>query len=237
MVRAAEVVPSGVPGRNKSERVQAMFGQIVRRYDLMNRLMTLGMDGGWRRAAIQAADVRGKRVLDLGTGTGDLAREALRAGAAEVIGADFVGTMLGVARRKCDSRLRLIQADALHLPFVDQSFECVINGFLLRNVADLPAALREMGRVLRPGGQLACLEITHPPPSVAPLFGLYFDRLVPLLGAVVTGERDAYRYLPRSLGPLPEAPELSRLIARAGFTQVRFHRLGLGMVALHLARR
>lgn len=242
MTRAVEVVPSGVPGRNKAERVQAMFGRIVRRYDRMNRLMTFGMDGGWRRATIQAVDPRGKRVLDLGTGTGDLAREALRGGATEVVGADFVLEMLRLARSKCESRspgspLRLAQADALRLPFADQSFDCVISGFLLRNVADLPVALSEMARVLVPGGRLACLEITHPPSILAPFFRLYFDGLIPLLGAVVTGQGNAYRYLPQSLGPLPVAPELAGLIEQAGFTQVTYRRLGLGTVALHVGRR
>lgn len=237
MRRGVEVVPVGVPGRTKSQRVQAMFGRIVDRYDLMNRLMTFGLDGGWRRATIGAGRVRGKRVLDVGCGTGDLTRAALRAGAAEVIGTDFVPGMLTAAREKCPVHAQFVQGDALRLPFPDASFDAVVNAFLLRNVGDLPAALREMVRVLRPGGWLACLEITHPAAALAPLFHLYFDRGVPLLGHLLTGEADAYRYLPRSLGPLPAADELARLLEVAGLQEVSFRRYGLGTVALHRGRR
>ena len=239
MSRPSEVVPAGVPGRNKSERVQAMFGRIVSRYDLMNRLMTFGLDGGWRRATVRAGRVIGKRVLDLGCGTGDLTLAALDAGASEVIGTDFVGEMLGAARLKCPitEPAEFVQGDALHLPYPDASFDAVLNAFLLRNVGDLPGALQEMVRVLRPGGWLACLEITHPPAIVAPLFRLYFEQVVPFLGAAITGEANAYRYLPRSLGPLPGPNQLAQFLTDAGLQEVSYRRLGLGTVALHRGRR
>ncbi|HLH74075.1 MAG TPA: ubiquinone/menaquinone biosynthesis methyltransferase [Chloroflexota bacterium] len=237
-----EVVPLGVPGRSKAERVRAMFTRIVPRYDLMNKIMTMGLDRAWRRAAVRAAMPRGALALDVGTGTGDLAIELAQAGARQVIGADFCEEMLRAARAKvqrriADGALAFVVGDALSLPFPDATFDCVVNGFLLRNVASLSEAFAEMSRVLRPGGRLVCLEITHPPSSLAPFFSLYFNRVVPLLGAVFTGEAGAYQYLPRSLGPLPEASHLAAMIAQAGFVDVRYRRLGLGTVALHIGKR
>lgn len=237
-----EVLPEGVPGRTKSERVRSMFARIVPRYDLMNALMTGGMDRGWRRAAVRVAQPAGGQALDVGAGTGDLSIALARHGARRVVGTDFCEDMLPVADAKAQragygGRVSFVVGDALHLPFPDASFDCVVNGFLLRNVADLPAALHEMTRVLRPGGRLVCLEITHPPAVVAPLFSAYFGHIVPLLGAVVTGEAAAYEYLPKSLRPLPAAPELARLLGNAGLEQVRYRRLGLGAVALHAGVR
>ncbi|HUX85947.1 MAG TPA: ubiquinone/menaquinone biosynthesis methyltransferase [Chloroflexota bacterium] len=237
-----EVVPAGVPGHSKAERVQAMFSRIVPRYDLMNRIMTMGMDRAWRRAAVRAAAPRGGVALDVGTGTGDLAFELARGGARQVIGADFCEEMLVAARLKAQRQvpgqpLDFVLGDALCLPFPDATFDCVVNGFVLRNVASLPNAFAEMFRVLRPGGRLVCLEITHPPAALAPVFGLYFNQIVPRLGAALTGESAAYQYLPQSLGPLPEAPRLAALIGQAGFGEVRYRRLGLGTVALHVGRR
>jgi demethylmenaquinone methyltransferase/2-methoxy-6-polyprenyl-1,4-benzoquinol methylase len=219
-----------------------MFARIVGRYDLMNRLMTFGLDGPWRRAAAALAQPAGGRALDVGTGTGDLALALVESGARQVVGVDFVTDMLTSARAKItragrQDRATVLQADALHLPFADDSFDCVVNGFLLRNVGDLPAALAEMARVLRPGGRLVCLEITHPPTLIAPLFHVYFDRLVPLVGALITGEGAAYRYLPASLGPLPGPRRLAALIEQAGFVEVRYRRVGFGSVAVHVGRK
>lgn len=235
-----EVVPEGVPGRTKAERVRAMFARLVPRYDRMNRLMTLGMDRAWRREAARLAAPRGGIALDVGTGTGDLALELVRAGAARVVGVDFVGEMLERARAKArvaGADVRFVQGDALHLPFPDAAFDCVVNGFLLRNVADLPGTLAELARVLKPGGRLVCLEITHPPVTIAPLVRLYFDGLIPLVGAVITGEGAAYRYLPASLRPLPPAPRLAEQIAAVGLSRVSFRRVGLGLVAIHYGQK
>ena len=238
----AEVVPTGVPGRTKSERVRAMFARIVGRYDLMNAVMTGGMHRRWRSAAARAAAPVGQAVLDVGTGTGDLALALAHGGAHTVIGVDFCEEMLPIARAKarsngCGPAVSFLVGDAMHLPFPDGSFDRVVNGFLLRNVANLPSALAEMNRVLKPGGRLVCLEITHPPPAHAPLFHLYFGRVVPILGAVIAGEPDAYRYLPESLRPLPDARRLAELLVDVGMVDVRFRRLGLGTVALHVATR
>lgn len=235
---ALEVIPSGVPGRTKAERVQAMFARLVPRYDLMNALMTGGLDRRWRSVAAHAAAPSGATVLDVGTGTGDLALALGRAGAARVIGTDFCPEMLVVARDKARRHalgvpIVFVAGDALQLPFPDQTFDRVTSAFLLRNVASLPRALSEMTRVLKPGGRLVCLEITHPPSGLAPVFQLYFRRIVPLIGALVTGQGEAYQYLPASLGPLPDAKALARLFEAAGLAEVSYRRLGLGTVALH----
>ena len=122
-------------------------------------------------------------------------------------------------------------------PFADNTFGCVVNGFVLRNVADLKATLAELYRVLEPGGHLACLELTHAPPAIETLFGFYFNRIVPRLGALVSGQGDAYRYLSRSLDGFPDADGLAALMVQAGFTNVSYVRLGLGAVAIHLGQK
>jgi demethylmenaquinone methyltransferase/2-methoxy-6-polyprenyl-1,4-benzoquinol methylase len=219
-----------------------MFGRIVPRYDLMNRLMTMGMDGRWRRLAAQAAQPAGGVALDLATGTGDLALELRAQGARWVIGADYSEPMLVAARAKLRDRgatgIELVLADALDLPFADESFDCVTSGFLLRNVVDLPRALREMRRVLRPGGRAVSLELSHMRPGpLASAFDAYFQHVVPWVGGVISGDRMAYRYLPASLAAFPDAQRLGALFREAGFAEVTWRRLALGSVAIHTARR
>ena len=225
----------------KSEVVRAMFTRIAQRYDLMNSLMTAGRHHAWRRltAAAVAAAPPGP-ALDLATGTGDLAL-ALRSVMPErpVIGADFSEAMLREARAKCAARgergVRLLAGDALTLPFAARTFACVTSAFLLRNLADLSAGLAEMRRVTMPGGLVAALEITRPGvPGWDALFGLYFNRLVPLIGALVARDRAAYTYLPQSVERFVTPAELGRLMERAGLRAVRWRRLGLGTIALHL---
>ena len=225
----------------KAEAVRAMFTRIAGRYDLMNSLMTGGRHHAWRRqmAAAVAAAPDGP-ALDLATGTGDLAL-ALRAASPgrPVVGADFSEAMLGQARAKLrargEPRVSLLAADALALPFPDTTFACVTSAFLLRNLADLAAGLAEMQRVTMPGGLVAALEITRPAvPGWNALFGLYFDRLVPLIGAAVARDRAAYTYLPRSVERFVSPPELARLMTGAGLRQVRYRRLGLGTIAMHV---
>src|SRR5512140_471090 len=183
----------------KPTRVRRMFGQIVRHYDLMNTLMTGGMDRSWRRIAVELCRPEGALVLDIATGTGELALEMVRRNARRVVGLDFCGPMLDEAARKTAGipAVRLTAGDAQALPFPDGIFDRAINGFLLRNVADLPLTLREMARVLRPGGRLVCLEITHPPSRLfSPFFRLFFYGVVPRVGAIVSGDGSAYTYLP-----------------------------------------
>lgn len=223
-------------------QVRQMFGRIVGRYDLLNRLMSLGMDRRWRQLAAAAARPAGARCLDVGTGTGDLAFELVRQGAAAVVGADFTPQMLALARAKAARRsgvhVQWIQADVERLPFRDGAFDSVTNAFVLRNLADLRLGLSEMARVLKPGGQLACLDMTHPRPGpFAALYRLYFNRLLPPISGAISGDRGAYRYLPNSLRNYPDAPTLAQMLENAGLTDVRVERLGGGAVALHTGRK
>ncbi len=223
----------------RARGVQRMFGKIVPRYDLLNRLMSLGMDGRWRRLAATAAEPRGAVVLDLGTGTGDLAFELRRQGASRVVGLDFTPEMLAVARGKRPSDgVSWLLGDALRLPHPDRTFDAVTNAFLLRNLADLRVGLAEMARVLKPGGRLVCLDMTHPKPGLfAALYRLYFGRLLPLVAGLISGDRAAYRYLPQSLEGYPDAATLAAMLADAGLHGVNVTRLGGGSVALHVARK
>ena len=212
------------------DAVRSMFDRIAPVYDLMNRVMTAGLDGRWRRLTAEAAVHQGDRVLDAACGTGDLAIADLKAGAGRVTGLDFSDAMLARARRKAP--LEWIQGDLLALPFADATFDAATVGFGARNVADLQLALRELRRVLRPSGRLAILEITQPRGPLKPFYSLWFDRVVPLLGKVLPGG-DAYTYLPASVKRFPTAEGLADLLREAGFTDVRFRLLAGSIVALH----
>ena len=215
-----------------------MFARIVPRYDVMNRLMTLGRDRAWRRAAVQAVGPRaGTRALDVGCGTGDLTAELVDSGAALALGLDPVPGMLNAAAAKVPEG-RWVEGDALRLPFADGSFDCVVSAFVMRNLPDLPAALAEQRRVLEVGGRIGILELTPLRlPVVSQLFRLYFHVVVPIVGGLVTGDRSAYSYLPASVDRFPSADELAGLLDQAGFKVVRYRRFMLGTVALHVAQR
>ncbi len=226
----------------RARQVRTMFGRIAPRYDLLNRLMSLGMDRRWRRRAAAAARPSGALALDLGTGTGDLALDLCRQGAAHVVGADFSPEMLTKGRLKAaatgGANVSWALVDALRLPFAEGIFDCVTNAFLLRNLADLRAGLAEMARVLKPGGRLICLDMTPPPPGLfGTLYRLYFNRVVPPLAGVISGDPAAYRYLPNSLKGFPRARALAALLTDVGLAPVTFRRLGGGTVALHTARK
>jgi demethylmenaquinone methyltransferase/2-methoxy-6-polyprenyl-1,4-benzoquinol methylase len=208
-----------------------MFDRIAPVYDAMNRVMTAGLDLRWRRATAAAAVRAGDRVLDAACGTGDLALADLRAGAGAVVGLDFADRMLERARRK-SAGVEWVRGDVLALPFADGSFDAATVGFGLRNVADLQLGLRELRRVLRPGGRLAVLEITQPRGALRPFFSLWFDRLVPLAGRLLPGG-GAYAYLPASVRRFPPAEELTGLLEQVGFSDVGFRLFGGSIVALH----
>lgn len=227
----------------KASQVRVMFAAIAARYDLMNALMTAGRDQAWRRAAVRlAAPSAGDLVLDVATGTADLALAFLEAAPVEaVVGVDFVDGMLRLAREKLaargERRVRLVAGDALTLPFPDGTFRCVASAFLLRNLADLKAGLVEMRRVTAPGGSVVALEITQPTlPGWREAFRLYFHYVVPALGALVSGSRAAYTYLPRSVDRFVTPEELGRLMESVGLAEVRLRRLGLGTVTIHVGR-
>ncbi len=218
-----------------------MFTRIAGRYDLMNSLMTAGRHHAWRLATARAAAgaPRGA-ILDLATGTADLAL-ALRALAPErlVLGADFSEGMLRHGRTKITGvaaeRLFLLAADALSLPFPDGTFAGVVSAFLLRNLEDLGRGLAEMRRVTRPGGRVVTLDIVEPSAPVwSALFGLYFNRVVPAIGALIAGDRQAYTYLPQSVARFVTPDELARRMAAIGLRDVTYRRMGLGTVALHI---
>ncbi len=220
-----------------------MFAGIAPRYDLMNALMTAGRDQAWRREAARlAAPAPEDLVLDLATGTADLALAFLEKTPAEtVVGLDFVEGMLRLARDKLrgqeERRVTLVAGDALALPFPDATFGCVASAFLLRNLADLRAGLAEMRRVTAPGGSVVALEITQPTlPVWREAFRLYFHHVVPALGALVSGDRAAYTYLPRSVERFVTPQELARLMGSVGLWDVRITRLGLGTVTIHVGR-
>ena len=210
--------------------VAAMFDRIAPVYDLMNRVMTLGLDRTWRRRAARAVVYPGARVLDGCCGTGDLALAAEVEGGI-VTGIDLAGEMLARARPKSASIVWL-EGDLLALPFPEGSFDAATVGFGVRNVDDLERGLRELRRVLRPGGRLAILELTTPRGLLAPWFRLWFDQIVPLLGRVLPGGA-AYTYLPASVRRFPGAEALAATLEGTGFHDVRFELLGGSIVALH----
>jgi|SoiMetStandDraft_2_1073263.scaffolds.fasta_scaffold04202_2 demethylmenaquinone methyltransferase / 2-methoxy-6-polyprenyl-1,4-benzoquinol methylase len=221
-------------GTLEPEAVRGMFDRIAPVYDLMNRLMTAGLDGRWRRRAAAQVVWPGDRVLDACCGTGDLALEAERRGG-RVVGLDFSERMLERARRKSGT-IEWVQGDALALPFPDSEFDAATVGFGVRNLEDLEGGLRELHRVLRPGGRVAVLEITRPRGLLRPFFRLWFDVLVPFAGKVLPGGQ-AYTYLPASVRRFPGPEDLSALLERAGFAEVRYDLLGGGSVALHVGAR
>jgi demethylmenaquinone methyltransferase / 2-methoxy-6-polyprenyl-1,4-benzoquinol methylase len=219
-------------GRLPADSVRRMFDRIAPVYDAMNRVMTAGLDQRWRRATVRPTVREGDRVLDACCGTGDLAIAARKAGAGEVVGLDFSERMLERARRKAPD-LEFVQADVLKLPFEDASFDAAVVGFGVRNVEDLEAGIRELRRVLRPGGRLGILEITTPRGPLKLFYKLWFDRIVPLLGRVLPGGA-AYTYLPASVRRFPGPEALAELLGSCGFGHVEFRRFAGGIVALHV---
>ncbi len=232
------------PARGSEEfagEVRGMFDRIAGVYDLMNSTMTAGLHHEWRRRAVERARVGpGSDALDICCGTGDLALELRRAIGPDgrVVGSDFSEQMLDLARAKSGTQGLPVEfgwADALSLPYGDESFDAVTVGFGARNLADLDAGLAEMGRVLRPGGRVVILEITRPRREpLASFYGFWFDRLVPLLGSIA-GDSDAYAYLPESVRSFPEPRELAARMDAAGFSEIRWLLLAGGIIAIHSA--
>lgn len=229
-----------------STTVARTFAAIAPRYDLMNRLMTFCLDLGWRRRACDLLDGASGpgAILDVGTGTCDLSiMLARRYPHARIVGLDFSAEMLAlgeckVARQGLTGRVTLVRGDALALPFPDASFTAVVSAFTVRNLANVPLALREMRRVVVPGGQVLCLELSRAQVSgFRPLFRLYFNWLVPILGAVVAGHRLAYTYLPASVEAFLAPAALTEAMARAGLGEVYAERLALGAAWIHVGRR
>jgi len=216
-------------GAEKRREVESMFDRIAPRYDLVNRVMTLGLDRRWRRRTIAALGLpTGSGVLDLGCGTGDLCEE-LRAAGHSPAGLDLSAGMLGAAHTTAP----LVRGDALRLPVPDGAVDGIVSGFALRNVVDLAELFAECARALRLGGRVAMLETDEPHNRLLQAgHRLWFRRVVPVLGGRLGRDRDAYRYLPRSSAYLPPTPQLLELVGEAGFDDVRHRRLGGGAVQL-----
>ncbi|MDF1521898.1 MAG: bifunctional demethylmenaquinone methyltransferase/2-methoxy-6-polyprenyl-1,4-benzoquinol methylase UbiE [Trueperaceae bacterium] len=231
--------PIGEGDPRKGSEVRAMFDAIAPRYDVLNAVLSLGVDRGWRRQAVAAALAHGPAdVLDVATGTADLAIALRRARPeARVVGVDFAEAMLAVGRVKAARQgvdVRLEVGDGTALPYADASFDAVTIAYGLRNFADVDAGLREIRRVLRPGGRLVVLEFPPPPRGAfGRLFRFYFTRVVPVLGGWVSGRRSAYAYLPASVLAFPEPEALAERMRAAGFQNVSFRLQTLGVSALH----
>jgi demethylmenaquinone methyltransferase/2-methoxy-6-polyprenyl-1,4-benzoquinol methylase len=231
----AERVAASDSGTLPEEQVRAMFDRIARVYDLMNSVMTVGLHHRWRERAADLATVGpGDHVLDVATGTGDLAIELSRrvVPGGDVVGTDFSDGMLELARAKAPG-ITFEQANALDLPYDDDSFDAATVGFGARNFSDLPRGLTEMARVVRPGGRVVVLEITTPSrPPLSWFYRLWFDRVVPLMGRVA-GDPDAYSYLPSSVRRFPDARGLAAAMAAVGLVNVRWIVTAGGIIAIH----
>lgn len=221
-------------GQERASYVQSMFTKIAHRYDMMNRLMTGGMDVRWRKEVISLTKIRPHgSILDLGTGTGDLAREALtQYPKARVTAADFTLEMMRVGKKS--GLLNFSSADALNLPFKDKTFDAVVSGFLMRNVTDVQVALQEQYRVLKPGGRIVVLDTTKPKKNLlSPFIKFHMHVIIPTIGGLLSGMRDAYEYLPDSTEGFLTAEELLIRMAAVGFRRVQFKRLMFGTIAIH----
>ena len=228
-------------GQDRAHYVQGMFARISARYDLMNRLMTGGRDIAWRRQVIRLADLGpNARLLDVATGTGDILIEAVKQHPAVLaFGSDFTFEMMVTGKTKEGAQeIRWNAADALHLPFPDDSFDAVTSGFGVRNFIDRELAFREQHRVLKPAGRVICLEISRPPKNLLrPFFLFFFNKIVPFMGGLISGQRDAYTYLPQSVNEFLTPDELKALMERAGLREVKYKRLMMSTVAIHVGSK
>lgn len=238
---------ANLPGKeNKEKFVREMFNSIARRYDLMNTLMTLGLDKSWRRVTVQRSELKpGGHGLDVCCGTGMLAMEqALTAGlAGSVVGLDFSENMLAVAGEnvrdfKFKDNIRLIQGNAMELPFEDNTFDCATVGWGLRNVPDILTAVKEMARVVKPGGKVVSLDMAQPDaPVFKQVYWLCFEKVIPAMGKLWAGNKGAYGYLHDSAKVFPHQQELTRMFGAAGLVETGYHNLTGGVVAVVEGRK
>ena len=225
---------TNLTGQERSKYVQSMFTKIAHRYDVMNRLMTGGQDIRWRKQVIKLARLKpNASLLDLGTGTGDLAREALlQEPQAKVTAADFTIEMMRVGKKS--GNLQFSAADALNLPFKDSTFDAVVSGFLMRNVTDIQQALKEQYRTLKPGGRIIILDTTRPKKNIlSPFIWIHMHFIIPTIGGLLSGERDAYNYLPDTTENFLTAEQLAARMIAAGFKKVDFKRLMFATIGMH----
>ena len=221
-------------GSERAQYIRNLFTKIAPRYNMLNRLMTGGMDTHWRREVINLIKIRPHgSVLDLGTGTGDLARETLtQYPKSRVTAADFTLEMMQVGKQ--DGSLNFSAADALSLPFKEHTFDAIVSGFLMRNVSDVQQTLREKHRVLKPGGRIVILDTTRPKKNwLSPFIKFHMHVIIPTLGRLLSGYSEAYTYLPDSTEQFLSAEELTVRMVAVGFRRVNFKRLMLGTIAIH----
>ena len=225
-----------------ASRVREMFATIATRYDLLNHLLSGNTDKKWRRIVAKRVSEKlssdSSQILDVACGTGDLSLTLFETTGVRVVATDFCRPMLQIAAGKMPGSVKLVESDALSLPFLDRSFEAVTIAFGLRNLSNVEIGLKELFRVVKPQGWVAVLEFSKPPNALFnALFGFYFIRVLPLLGGIISGSKSAYSYLPNSVQRFPDQQELSRLMNEVGFSQVTYENLTGGIAALHLGRR
>ena len=225
-----------------------MFGNIAARYDLLNHLLSGNIDKRWRRrvakslfSTLPSESPRTSRILDVACGTGDLSLTLFAKGEARIIGIDFCRPMLEIANAKVlkkGSSIPFIEGDALELPFADRAFDAATIGFGLRNLASVESGIKELLRVLKPGGRLFVLEFSKPcTPILRSLFKVYFTKVLPVFGGLISGSRGAYEYLPDSVSQFPDQEKLASMMSDAGFVEVTFENLCGGIAALHIGKR
>jgi demethylmenaquinone methyltransferase/2-methoxy-6-polyprenyl-1,4-benzoquinol methylase len=230
---------SQLQGKEKSEYVQDMFGRIAQRYNIMNRLMTFGQDQRWRRFVVKQADLPTNGVLlDLATGTGDIAFEALRVTPdAQIVGADFALPMMFVGQHaRQGDYVQWCGADALQLPFPDNTFNAVTSGYLVRNVPDIEQTLSEQLRILKPGGRIVILDTSPPPHNLLrPFILFHLKYVIPLMGRLISGKSgsDAYRYLPESTKSFKTPDELAQIMQSVGVENIQFKKFMFGTMCVH----
>lgn len=242
MEKVENITPYGteVP---KGDQVERMFDSIAPAYDFMNRAMTLGIDKLWRAWAVRRLG-QPERILDVATGTSDLALElARKIPAAHITGIDLSEGMLAQGRKKVkaaglENRITLRAADCLELPFEEAEFDCITVAYGVRNFADIPAGLREMRRVLRPGGRLCIIELSVPTnPMVRPLYKLYTRKVIPSVGRLISKDSRAYSYLPESIAAVPQGPAMTHLMEEAGFQNASYRSLTFGVCTVYSATK
>jgi len=219
-----------------SKQIQHMFNNIAGDYDKMNRIMTFGMDKYWRRYVVRQSSIaEGSKLLDIATGTGDIIFESRKKYSLETTGLDFSEAMLEIARKRdTDNQSQWIQADALDLPFEDNSFDAVTSGYLMRNVGKIDKAFSEQYRVLKPGGTVVCLDTTPPGKSIfKPFIAIYLKVAIPLIGKILTGNKSAYAYLTESTVNFKTAGELKEIMTDCGFKKITIKKFMFGTIAVH----
>lgn len=242
MDHQSPVMPLKNSELGKKEQVQGMFDRISGKYDFLNHFLTLGIDKGWRRKTIQSLeDITPKQILDVATGTGDLAIAALGLQPERVTGVDISEGMLAIGKKKIaakglENKIQLQSGDSEALAFPDKSFDAVTCAYGVRNFGNLNKGLSEMSRVLRPGGKIAILEFSMPKKfPIKQLYLFYFNHILPSLGKMVSKDQTAYTYLPESVAAFPEGKAFCNLLAQNGFTAIKERRLAFGITSLYVA--